>query len=476
MSSGTLVDRSVGGLLADAVGRRHSGILQAVDGKLRRLLCLERGVIVHAASNLVEEQLDEYLVRQHLLPAAQRAETKVSAARASRPFFEQLIADRRLTSEQLERALEEHAQSLAQASLAFAGNDCRFSRGTPNLEGKPRVRLSAVPLVLVHVEEHPASVDEVRVRIGPPDMRPRLCRPDEPLLEGLRLEPTARFLLAQCDGTAKIPDLLRESPGSREQTLRTLYGLLRMSLLEPAEEEQTDERTDETSLTRDECLARMQRAEGADYYTVLGLPADAGAEDVREAYYLLARRYHPDRFRSGLLQDLLQGMELYFTRVTEAYNTLCDSEMRARYDEERASADTRKEKEPEQDAAYLAKENYARAKLLIDKRRFADAVTFLENAIRLAEAEPTYHLVLGQVLARNPRRRDDAETHLARAAELDPTSVEARFSLGEFYRKAGRDDEAATAFREVLQWDPGHAGAQQALAEMGGGRRGLFRG
>lgn len=477
MSSGTLVDRSVAGMLADVVSNRGSGILQAVDGKLKRLICVENGLIVHAASNLIEEQFDEYLVRQGLLSPSNRVETKLSASRSSLPFLEQLVEDGHMSRDQLDRALAEHAASLARASLSFEGDGCRFSKGKPNLTGKPTIQLSVIPLFLDHVKEHPASVDEVRVRIGPPDMRPQLARSEEPLLEGLELNRTVHFLLRQCDGTAKIPDLLRESPGSREETLRMIYGLLSMGLLAAAKEEVDAEQPDAAALTRDECLARIQRSEGADYYTVLGLSTDASTDDVRSAYYVLARRYHPDRFRSGLLQDLLEGMEHYFARVTEAYNTLFDPELRQAYDDERTSEESKKEKEPEQDTAYLARENYARAKLLIDKRRYADAVTFLENAIQLAEGEATYHLALGQVLARNPRRRADAETHLQRAAELDPTSPETHFGLGELYRKAGRDDEAARAFSEVLDWDPGHEGAKQALAEMGrGGRRGIFGG
>ena len=31
-----------------------------------------------------------------------------------------------------------------------------------------------------------------------------------------------------------------------------------------------------------------------DYYDVLGVTADAGAEEIKRAYRQLARRYHPD--------------------------------------------------------------------------------------------------------------------------------------------------------------------------------------
>lgn len=61
-----------------------------------------------------------------------------------------------------------------------------------------------------------------------------------------------------------------------------------------------------------------------DYYDVLGVPADAGAEEIRRAYRQLARRYHPD----------ISGEErgAAFVELARAYEVLRDPLRRRQYD------------------------------------------------------------------------------------------------------------------------------------------------
>ena len=61
-----------------------------------------------------------------------------------------------------------------------------------------------------------------------------------------------------------------------------------------------------------------------DYYDVLGIPADAGAEEIKRAYRQLARRYHPDI--SG------EDRAAAFLEVAGAYETLRDPLRRREYD------------------------------------------------------------------------------------------------------------------------------------------------
>jgi tetratricopeptide (TPR) repeat protein len=58
-------------------------------------------------------------------------------------------------------------------------------------------------------------------------------------------------------------------------------------------------------------------------YELLGLPEDASAEDIKKAYRLLAKKYHPD---SG------NGDDEIFRRVNHAYNVLSRQESRNDYD------------------------------------------------------------------------------------------------------------------------------------------------
>ncbi|MEW1734579.1 DnaJ C-terminal domain-containing protein [Nocardia beijingensis] len=62
-----------------------------------------------------------------------------------------------------------------------------------------------------------------------------------------------------------------------------------------------------------------------DYYEALGVPRDAGADEIQQAYRKLARKYHPDVNKDPTAEDK-------FKEANEAYQVLSDPDTRKRYD------------------------------------------------------------------------------------------------------------------------------------------------
>lgn len=62
-----------------------------------------------------------------------------------------------------------------------------------------------------------------------------------------------------------------------------------------------------------------------EYYDVLGVPTDATESKIKKAYYIQARKWHPDKNQSD-------EAKIKFQNIGEAYQVLSDAQLRAAYD------------------------------------------------------------------------------------------------------------------------------------------------
>ncbi len=72
----------------------------------------------------------------------------------------------------------------------------------------------------------------------------------------------------------------------------------------------------------------QESLESKTYYQILDLPRTATDEEIKKAYFNLARKFHPDRFDRKVQAAHRDQIDEVFDAITNAYRTLINREKR----------------------------------------------------------------------------------------------------------------------------------------------------
>jgi tetratricopeptide (TPR) repeat protein len=227
-------------------------------------------------------------------------------------------------------------------------------------------------------------------------------------------------------------------------------------------------------LRRLEVLEVHQSLGTRDYFELLGVPRDATEPQVREAYFRLAKRFHPDGQLDADLGGMRDALEAIFRRLGEAYEILRNPRIRVVYEKNlaRAAMIARAEATgpvPTADAAAEDPEaSLARAVESFANERFWEVIQILEKAVPRAHGscKQRQRVLLARAYARTPDWVKQGEELLVTVVNQDPGDAEAHFHLGVIYCGQGLPSRALRAFRRVLELVPGHPEAQRHVAEL----------
>jgi hypothetical protein len=83
---------------------------------------------------------------------------------------------------------------------------------------------------------------------------------------------------------------------------------------------------------RQRILVLHRSLDSYDYYQLLGVDRGADRKALRRAYFDLASKLHPDRYFRKKLGSFKLRLEVIFSRLSQAHDTLRDDAKRADYD------------------------------------------------------------------------------------------------------------------------------------------------
>jgi tetratricopeptide (TPR) repeat protein len=220
------------------------------------------------------------------------------------------------------------------------------------------------------------------------------------------------------------------------------------------------------TLTREQIEAKLNVLDTADHYQLLEVDPDVTAVELGAAFPMIARRWHPDRLPAELVEHKESVMRI-FSRLTEAYRALSDTEQRQAYDAQRAGSAQEAEEQEQVQRVLGAVSAFRKAEVLLKKRDLAGAEELAAFAASSDPDQPEYDALHAWIQARRlPPGQGDVTPFLKRldeAVKRQANNVRIHYYRACVLKLAGKDGEALREFRHVHEADPNNVEAAREL-------------
>lgn len=221
---------------------------------------------------------------------------------------------------------------------------------------------------------------------------------------------------------------------------------------------------EETAVSPEEIMEFHKELATKNFYQILGLERGSSQDEVKKAFFRLARKFHPDRFHRDMPPEVKNIVDEIFGTITLAYQTLIDKEKRRVYDQKSITEAAT----GLQDYVRRAETRFRQARTLYNQGRYEEVIPLLEEAIRLRNDKGDYFLLLGLTESRLPGLLKKAEDDFLKAIALEPWNPEGYVGLGILYKQAGLAIKATNQFKKALDIDSDHEVARQHYEELTG--------
>ena len=208
----------------------------------------------------------------------------------------------------------------------------------------------------------------------------------------------------------------------------------------------------------------LELARKGTYYQLFSVAPDAPVKEIRQKFYALARKFHPD-YHMDNTQWMVPLKELMGV-ATSAYKLLIDAEQRARYDARLAASGAYNLQRSKSASQETIEQCLARANECLRANNFTGSIVWLRKCTELSPEEARYHALLARSLSEVPAYRNDAIGEFERAIELDPWNPVPYIQFAELYESMQLASRARPLYMKVLEINPLHTKARERLEEL----------
>jgi curved DNA-binding protein CbpA len=210
-------------------------------------------------------------------------------------------------------------------------------------------------------------------------------------------------------------------------------------------------------------LAERLTSTKQSYYQVLGVPNDAPTEAIASAFFLLAKRFHPDRLGAAF-EDVREQATRLFARMTEAHQVLSDSARRKEYDELVKHGEGAAEEQEEVLRVVRAATSFQKAQVLLKRNNLSAAEAEARQALADDPDQADYVALVAWIDAVKPNADLEAVLKVLNdCVKKEDVNLRVRWYRGQILKRLGQERRAVEDFRYIAERDPRHVDAQREL-------------
>ena len=504
---GDLQNNPAAELLVEIAQARLDGSLRLSCAKKKSIVYFRKGAVVYAVSNAREQRLFSVLLNRKKID--EKTLARFPNLVNDLELGAELVRKNIFTKGELDDLITLQIESIIVDALTWSEGEWVFSpltrvrdnmvfqtdihkvlidyaRCLPSQEVYQRFRSvkeafhreknSTSPALLQSHEQY--ALDQFN---GTPltleEMRPLCSLPETAMLQSLYVLWLGGLLVRREWNAAFSPKKVDEILGTKVSLVKSaeISGKLEK---EPEPETPADTDTSqpaklpEVSISLEEYLDRVEKAE--TLYDTLGIASNASAVDIKNAYFAMAKLFHPDRYHREE-GATLRRIQVAFTQIAHAYETLKTPESRENYNfkmrkelenREKRRAAGQVDASPEAKQTEQGLDSFEKAMEAINEDEFAAAAGHLARAVHYSPQNALYHAYFGYALSQLDKQHHKAEASLQQAVKLDPKNPKIRMMLVEFFVDMKMAKRAIGELKRFLELVPGNKEATKMLADL----------
>lgn len=489
-SSGEITNMTVPLLFQGLLAEKKTGTVVFTRDPVVKKVYVVQGDVFFASSNLSEDRLGEWLHRAGTITRQQCDAAAEVVKRTGNKQGAVLVELGYITPEVLEDGVRYQVRQIVVSVFNWRNGSYVFDDSPLHFDIGP-LMISTGDLIIEGLRGMEWSV--VRKSLPPLKTILRPVANRSLPVQGEELEQDHRTVLTYIDGSSSIEEICSRSGIGDFNTLRAIYALLALRLAETGALEQAGEAKRVRDVVRDAVTVKKTETPGPEiaelltaaalleahnrlaqqnHFEVLGVGRDATAQELKKAYFTMAKRYHPDRHFGPPLNEMKSELEALFNAIHEAHETLSSPARRKKYDreltaglqQERVKKGTGSDKEVSSAAAAA---HFKEGVKYYTQRNFWDAEESFQWAIRFDPSNAEYIFRQAMALSHMPRRGRDAEEYFAKAITLDPSKMDYYLEFAKFYARLGLKAKAMSLYQNALKKNPRAEKIKEAMRKAG---------